>query len=105
MIHPSAIVDPKAQLASDVQVGPFTVIGPDVTIGSGTRLLNNVTLTGHVTLGEQNELYPGVVIGAAPQDLSYQGGETRVEIGDHNIFRESVTVNRASEKEESSGPS
>ncbi|MEC9005009.1 MAG: acyl-ACP--UDP-N-acetylglucosamine O-acyltransferase [Planctomycetota bacterium] len=99
-ISDHAVVDPRAELGTDVEIGPFCMVGPDVTIGSGTRLLNNVTLTGHVTLGEHNELYPGVVIGAAPQDLSYQGGDTRVEIGDHNIFREGVTVNRASEKEE-----
>lgn len=100
MIADSAVVDPRARIDEDVEIGPFCVVGPDVTIGRGTRLANNVTLSGHVQLGEFNQLYPGVVIGAEPQDLSYRGGDTRVIVGDYNVFRESVTVNRASEKEE-----
>jgi UDP-N-acetylglucosamine acyltransferase len=100
IISERAFVDPRAELDDDVEIGPFCVVGPDVTIGRGTRLLNNVTLTGCVTIGEFNQLYPGVVIGAEPQDLSYRGSKTRVEIGDRNVFRECVTVNRATEKEE-----
>ncbi|MCL4203731.1 MAG: acyl-ACP--UDP-N-acetylglucosamine O-acyltransferase [Pirellulaceae bacterium] len=100
VISEKAFVDPRAELDDDVEIGPFCVVGPDVTIGRGTRLLNNVTLTGCVTIGEFNQLYPGVVIGAEPQDLSYRGSRTRVEIGDRNVFRECVTVNRATEKEE-----
>ncbi len=99
-VDPRAAVDPRAQIGDDVHIGPFCVVGPHVQIGRGTRLENNVTVTGHTTIGEFNHLYPGVVIGAPPQDLSYQGSDTRVHIGDHNVFRESVTVNRASEKEE-----
>jgi UDP-N-acetylglucosamine acyltransferase len=99
-IDQHAIVDPKAEIGDDVCIGPFCVIGPNVKIGNGTRLENNVTLMGHVTLGEQNHLFPGVVIGAHPQDVSYRGSNTQVIIGDHNIFRESVTINRASEKED-----
>ena len=76
------------------------MIGPDVKIGNGTKLENSVTLMGRVTLGEHNHLFPGVVIGAEPQDVSYRGTDTRVVIGDRNIFREGVTVNRASEKED-----
>ena len=72
----------------------------DVKIGHGTRLENNVTLMGHVTLGDHNHLFPGVVIGAQPQDVSYRGSDTQVVIGDRNIFREGVTINRASEKED-----
>ncbi len=93
-------IDRKARLAEDVQVGPFCVIGPDVTIGKGTKLENNVTITGRVTIGENNRLYPGVVIGGEPQDLGFRGGDTRVVIGDGNVFREAVTVNRATEKED-----
>ncbi len=95
-----AVIDRNANIDDDVEVGPFCVIGPHVSIGRGTRLTNNVTITGHVTIGRYNQIFPGVVIGGEPQDLSYQGGATEVVIGDHNIFREAVTVNRASEKED-----
>lgn len=95
----NSTVDPRANIAQDVEIGPFCVIGPDVTIGRGTRIENNVTIKGRVSIGEYNHLHPGVVIGGEPQDLSYRGGDTEVHIGDHNVFRESVTVNRASEKE------
>ncbi len=99
VISDKALVDPRAEIDDEVEIGPFCMIGPDVTIGRGTRLLNHVTLTGCVTLGQENVLYPGVVVGAEPQDLSYRGSNTRVVIGDHNVFRENVTVNRATEKE------
>jgi UDP-N-acetylglucosamine acyltransferase len=95
-----AVIDSRAEIDLDVEIGPFCVIGPHARIGRGCRLENNVTIMGHVTLGEHNHLYPGVVLGGEPQDLSYRGSETRVVIGDHNTFRESVTVNRATEKEE-----
>ncbi len=95
-----AVIDPRANIDDDVVIGPFSVVGPHVSIGRGTRLMNNVTLTGHVTIGCNNQFYPGVVIGGEPQDLSYRGSPTEVVIGDHNIFREGVTVNRASEKED-----
>jgi UDP-N-acetylglucosamine acyltransferase len=93
-------IDPRAEIDDDVEIGPFCVIGPDVRIGRGTRLENNVTLMGRVTLGEQNHLFPGVVIGGHPQDVSYRGSATQVIIGDHNVIREAVTINRATEKEE-----
>jgi UDP-N-acetylglucosamine acyltransferase len=100
VIASNAFVDPRAEIDEDVQIGPFCVIGPQVRIGRGTRLVGNVTLMGHVVLGSNNQVYPGAVIGAEPQDLSYAGSPTRVEIGDHNIIRECVTINRATEKEE-----
>ena len=93
-------IHPRAEIDTDVEIGPFCVIGPNVRIGRGTRLENNVTLMGHVTLGQHNHLYPGVVIGGEPQDLSYRGSDTQVIIGDHNIIRECVTINRGTEKEE-----
>ena len=99
-IAPGAVVDPRAELDDEVYVGPFCVVGPKVRIGAGTRLENGVTLMGRVTLGRDNRLYPGVVVGADPQDLSYRGADTQVTIGDGNTLRESVTVNRASEKED-----
>ncbi|MDD4268459.1 MAG: acyl-ACP--UDP-N-acetylglucosamine O-acyltransferase [Pirellulales bacterium] len=93
-------IDPRAEIAEDVHIGPFCVVGPDVRIGHGTRLENHVTLMGHVELGEHNRVYPGAVIGGEPQDISFGGAATRVVIGDHNIIRESVTINRGSEKED-----
>jgi UDP-N-acetylglucosamine acyltransferase len=93
-------IDPRAEIDDDVYIGPFSVIGPRVRIGRGTRLENSVTLMGHVTLGENNRIYPGVVIGGEPQDISYGGSETKVVIGDHNVIRECVTIHRASEKED-----
>lgn len=98
-IAATAVVDPRAQLDTGVQIGHFCVIGPGVRIGRGTVIANHVTLCGNTTIGEDNRIFPGAVIGAEPQDLSYQGSDTLVEIGDGNIIREYVTINRASEKE------
>jgi UDP-N-acetylglucosamine acyltransferase len=97
-ISPHAIIDPKAQLAPDVEVGPFCVVGPNVQIGSGCRLLNNVTVMGHTTIGRENIFYPNAVIGGAPQDRKYKGAVTRVEIGEGNLFREAVTIHAGTEK-------
>jgi UDP-N-acetylglucosamine acyltransferase len=99
-ISPLASVDPKAQLADDVTIGPFCVVGPNARIGAGTELLNSVTVMGHVTIGKYNVIFPNVVIGGYPQDISYKGEPTRVEIGHHNQFREGVTINRATTKED-----
>jgi UDP-N-acetylglucosamine acyltransferase len=97
-ISPHAIIDPKAELAADVEVGPFCVIGPEVVIGPGCRLLNNVTIMGQTRIGVNNVIYPNAVIGAPPQDRKYKGGSTRVEIGEGNLFRESVTIHAGTEK-------
>ncbi len=99
-IADTACVDPRAEIADDVEIGPYCIIGPDVRIGRGTRLLGHVCLYGHTSIGEQNVLHPFCVIGGEPQDYSYQGTPTRVEIGDHNIIREGVTINRGTEKED-----
>ena len=95
-----ADVHPDARIADDCVIGPFCVVGPNVTLGRGTLLKNNVSVLGNVTMGQYNRVCPGAVIGGEPQDISYTGSETKVVIGDRNIFRENVTVNRASEKEE-----
>ena len=95
-----AAVDPQAKIAAGANIGPFCVIGPDAEIGRGTILHNNVTVMGKVTIGEHNVIYPNVVIGAEPQDLSFQGSVTQVIIGDRNVFREGVTINRGTEKED-----
>jgi UDP-N-acetylglucosamine acyltransferase len=94
-IHPTAIVHPKAQLAPDVVVGPYCVIGEYVKIGGGTKLVAHVCIDGWTDIGEACQLYPFVSIGSPPQHLGYQGEPTRVIIGNHNILREYVTVNRA----------
>ena len=99
-IADSARVDPRAQIDEDVEIGPFCVIGPQARIGRETRLENSVTLMGHVRLGCRNHVYPGAVLGGEPQDVSYAGSDTKVVIGDDNVIREGVTVNRASEKED-----
>jgi UDP-N-acetylglucosamine acyltransferase len=93
-------IDPRARIDEDVQIGPFCVIGPHVRIGRGTKLHNSVTVMGHVVIGQHNDIYPGAVIGGEPQDVSYTGSDTRVVLGDHNVIREGVTINRGSEKEE-----
>ncbi|MBI4586524.1 MAG: acyl-ACP--UDP-N-acetylglucosamine O-acyltransferase [Planctomycetes bacterium] len=86
-------IHPAAEIAAEVEIGPFTTIGPDCRIGKGCRIHSNVTLFANVTMGEENEIYPGAVIGGLPQDKKYRGEETRVMIGDHNIIRENVTIN------------
>ncbi len=99
-IATTAWIDPRAEIGAEVEIGPFCSIGAGAKIGRGTRLMNNVTLMGNVTLGSENVLYPNVVVGAEPQDISYAGEETAVVIGDRNTLREGVTINRGSEKED-----
>ena len=96
-ISPLAHIDSKARIADDAAIGPFCFIGPDVLLGPGTKLHNNVTITGHTTVGENNEFYPGCVLGAAPQDLKYRGEPTRLVIGNGNVFRELVTIHPGTE--------
>lgn len=100
IIDKLASVDPRAQIADNVFIGPFCVVGPQAEIGAGTRLENHVTISGIVKIGDNNRFFANAVIGADPQDISYKGTETQVVIGDNNVFREGVTVNRASEKED-----
>ena len=100
LVADTACVDPRAQLGDDVEVGPYCVIGPDVTIGRGTRLIAHACIYGRTTLGAENVVHPFAVIGGEPQDVSYRGTATRVEIGDGNVIREAVTIHRGSEKEQ-----
>ncbi len=95
MHHPTALIAPTAQLAPDVQVGPFAVIDGHVTLGPGCVVGPHVHLTGHTTLGARNRFHAGCVIGDAPQDLKYHDEPTRLVIGDDNVFREHVTVHRS----------
>lgn len=99
-IAKSARVDPRAFLDESVEIGPSCVIGPEVRVGRGTRLSSHVCLLGVVELGEFNTIGSFVAIGGEPQDLSYHGSPTRVEIGDHNLIAERVTIHRGTEKED-----
>ena len=92
-ISPHAVVDPRAILADDVEVGPFCVVGPDVTIGTGTKLISHVHISGHTTVGRDNTFFPNSVVGTVPQDLKYKGEPTKLVIGDRNTIREGVTIN------------
>ena len=94
VIHPTAIIDPKAELASDVEVGPYTVIGADVRIGSGTRIGAHVVIQGPTTIGANNQIFQFCSLGEAPQDKKYKGEPTTLEIGDDNTIREFCTFNR-----------
>lgn len=97
MIHPSAVIHPKAEIGPDCEIGPYCVIGEHVVLGRGCRLHSHVVVDGHTRLGQGNQIYPFASIGLKTQDLKWQGGECRTEIGDNNTFRESVTVNSATE--------
>ena len=99
-IHHLADVSSSAKLGDNVTVGAFTHIGPHVEIQDGTRIASNVTILGRTQIGSNNRIFAGAVIGEEPQDLSYQGADTRVVIGDGNVIRECVTINRATEKED-----
>jgi len=100
-IHPTAIIDAAAEIAEGVRIGPHCVIRGKVTIGEGSELLNHVTIEGPTEIGQGNIFHSGGVIGGRTQDLKYDGEPTYLKIGDHNTFREYVTVNRATIKGES----
>jgi UDP-N-acetylglucosamine acyltransferase len=92
-IHPTALVDPQAQLGESVTVGPFTTIGPNVRIGSGTTIGAHCVIEGHTTIGCENRIYQFASLGADPQDKKYKGEPTRLVIGDRNTIREFTTFN------------
>jgi UDP-N-acetylglucosamine acyltransferase len=100
LVADSSRVDPRARVAADAVIGPCCVIGPDVEIGRGTHLVGHTCLLGTVQIGEFNTIGRFVAIGGEPQDLSYWGTATRVEIGDYNQMDEGVTIHRGSEKED-----
>jgi UDP-N-acetylglucosamine acyltransferase len=100
MIHATAVVHPRAQLDATVAVGPYAVIGEGVTIGPACIVGPHVFLTGLTTIGAHNAFHAGCVLGDAPQDLKYKGAPTRLRIGDHNVFREHVTVHRSNSSDE-----
>ena len=92
-IHPTAVIDPAAQIAGDVSVGPFAVIGANVSIGAGSSVGAHCTIDGHTTIGRDNKLFQFSSIGGPPQDKKYAGEPTRLVIGDGNTIREFVTIN------------
>ena len=94
MIDARAIISPQAQLASDVTVGPFSIIGPNVQIGAGTIVGPHVVINGPTVIGADNHIFQFASLGDAPQDKKYKGEPTRLEIGDRNVFRENCTMNR-----------
>jgi UDP-N-acetylglucosamine acyltransferase len=100
LIHPTAIVDAKAQIDSSVKIGPYAVIGPDVRIGAGTTIGPHTTIEGKTTLGENNQVFQFASIGAAPQDKKYNNEPTELIIGNANTIREFVTINRGTAQDQ-----
>ncbi len=96
-IHPSAYVDPTAEIGREVVIGPHCYVGAGAVLGDGCQLHNNVTIAARTICGRANVFFPQTVIGAAPQDLKYRGEPTLLEIGDDNVFRENVTVHAGTE--------
>ncbi len=93
-IHPTAIVDLKAELDSSVEVGPYSIIGPNVKIDAGTRVAGHVTISDHTIIGKNNQIFQYSSLGEAPQDKKFKGEPTLLEIGDNNTIREFCTFNR-----------
>ena len=100
MIDPRAVISPQAQIAADVRIGPFTVIAADVEIGAGTWIGPHAVINGPTRIGAGNKIFQFASLGDAPQDKKYKGEPTRLEIGDRNVFREFVTVNRGTTHDE-----
>ena len=101
MIHSSAIIDPSARLADDVEVGPWTVIGPQVEIGSGTKINSHVVIKGPTKIGSGNHIFQFASIGEDCQDKKYNGEPTELLIGNNNVFREGCTVHRGTVQDNS----
>jgi UDP-N-acetylglucosamine acyltransferase len=95
LIHPTAVIHPDAQLHPTVKVGAYAVIGPQVRVGPDTEIGHHVVLDGWVEIGARNRIFSGAIIGSEPQDLKYDGSLNLVQIGDDNVIREFVTINRA----------
>lgn len=99
-IHPTAIVDEKAQIGQDVIIGPYSIIGPNVKLGDRIKCHSHVVIDGHTTIGDDCEIFSFAALGTAPQDLQYKGEPTELRIGHNNIIREYATMNRASNKDD-----
>ncbi|OTG64932.1 acyl-[acyl-carrier-protein]--UDP-N-acetylglucosamine O-acyltransferase [Acinetobacter sp. ANC 4470] len=101
LIHPTAIIDSSAVIASDVQIGPYSIIGPQVTIAEGTKLHSHVVIGGFTRIGKNNEIFQFASVGEICQDLKYAGEETWLEIGDHNSIREHCSLHRGTVQDQS----
>jgi UDP-N-acetylglucosamine acyltransferase len=101
VIDPRAIIEPGAQLADDVTVGPWSYIGADVVIGAGTEIASHVVIKGPTVMGSGNRVFQFSTIGEECQDKKYAGEPTRLEIGDNNVFREGTTVHRGTIQDQS----
>jgi UDP-N-acetylglucosamine acyltransferase len=99
-LHPTAVVDSRAELDLGVEVGPYAIIGPHVTLGAGTTVGAHAVIDGHTTLGRDCRVFPHAVIGQAPQDLKFRGERTYLRIGDRTVIREFATLNLATQPEE-----
>lgn len=96
-IHATAMVNPQAELDSDVEVGPYSIIGPKVKIGKGTQIKSHVVIEGNTTIGEGNRIFQFSTIGSIPQDLKYKGEDSRLVIGSYNTVREFASLNPGTE--------
>jgi UDP-N-acetylglucosamine acyltransferase len=94
MIHATAVIDPSATIGDNVSIGPYSIIGPNVEIGNDCQIASHVVINGPTRIGKNNQIYQFASIGEIPQDKKYAGEPTRLEIGDNNVIRESVTINR-----------
>jgi UDP-N-acetylglucosamine acyltransferase len=99
-IHPTAVIEDGAQIGSDVSIGPYAVIGSNVVLGDGNKIGAHVVIEGHTTIGSNNQFFPFTAIGGEPQSISYKGEPTETRIGDNNVFRENITVNRGTMDDE-----
>jgi UDP-N-acetylglucosamine acyltransferase len=100
MIHPTAIIEDGAQFGENVEIGPYCHIGSEAKIGNGTKLASHVSVVGRTEIGERCSIHPFASLGGDPQDKTYKGEDTACNIGDGNIIREYVTINRASTKQD-----
>ncbi len=98
MIHPTAAVDPQAKVPASCSIGPFCNVGAGVELGENCELISHVTILGPTRIGSNNRFFPFCAIGLEPQDISYKGEPTSLEIGDNNVIRECVTLNRGTAK-------
>ena len=93
MIHPTAIIDKNSKISENVEIGPYCIIGPEVEIGPNSKLHSHISIKGKTKIGKNNEIFPFVSIGTAPQDLKYKGEKNSIIIGDNNKLREYVNIN------------
>ena len=93
MIHKTAVIDPKAKINANVSIGAYTIIGPHAEVGENSVIQSHVCIVGHTKIGRNNKIYSFASIGNDPQDLKFNGEQTKLEIGDNNKIREYVTIN------------